>query len=115
MVVGCGEGKVKAGEGRVARSPTCSYCIIFDDQSTFVFVDTGILYLIIYTIRQKLGSSASRSLSFTSLHLPFTTFNYHSACYTKGEGVKAKNAKLYMGVILPSLFNFVVKRIKFVT
>jgi hypothetical protein len=34
---------------------------------------------------------------YTSFHPPFTAFECHPACYTKGEAVKAKNAKLYWG------------------
>jgi hypothetical protein len=53
-------------------------------------------------------------LSFTSLHLTFTTFGYQSAYYPKGEAVKAKKRKLYLGGFLPYFFNFVPKRVRFV-
>ncbi|MDR1879690.1 MAG: hypothetical protein LBQ78_02005, partial [Tannerellaceae bacterium] len=51
---------------------------------------------------------------FTSLHPPFTTFFYQSAHYMKGEGVKAKKRKLYMGGFLLLLFDFAPKGFNFV-
>jgi hypothetical protein len=38
---------------------------------------------------------------FTKVHPPFTTSVCHPDRYTKGEGVKAKKRKLYLGLFSP--------------
>jgi hypothetical protein len=86
-----------------------------DDLLLFVLAGAGISCSNILTIRRTDLPAAPFHSSFTSLHPPFTTYWYQSACYKKGEGVKAKKGKLYWGSIFAPFVLFCTKKYKICT